>query len=238
VRLHHNVGARDGKKLDADCRIVFEVEDGRRLPTHGSRVACRRQTEGADMDQQAVLEFALDELRRVVVSLDESEMDVVTNCEPWTVRRLASHALNNQLLWAGIVTGEAIVSAEDTMAAVPHEGPLADLANDVRDRVLATWGAEGVLEETYETPFGELPGSTVILFPTIDALAHAWDLSASVSRAIEFPTQTIPTLSAVFDAVCTDDARAAGLIQAATEPPGDATDTERLMATAGRSIPR
>ena len=190
------------------------------------------------MDQQEVLEFALDELRRVVVSLDESEMDVVSNCEPWTVRRLASHALNNQLLWASVVTGEVIVSAEDTMTAVPHEGELADLADDVRDRALATWGAEGVLEKTYETPFGELPGSTVILFPTIDALAHTWDLSASVLRAIEFPTQTIPALSAVFEATCTDHARAAGLIQAATDPPGDATDTERLMATAGRSIPR
>ncbi len=190
------------------------------------------------MDHQELLEFSLDELRRVVASLDESEMDVVTNCEPWTVRRLASHALNNQLVWASIAGGEAIVSVEDTMTAVPHEGDLAEFADDVRDRAVATWRAEGVLEGTYVTPFGELPGSVVILFPTIDALAHAWDLSASVSRAIEFPAQTIPTISAVFEAVCTDDARAAGLIQAATEPPVDANDTERLMATSGRSIPR
>ena len=91
------------------------------------------------MDHQELLEFSLDELRRVVASLDESEMDVVTNCEPWTVRQLASHALNNQLLWASIVRGEAIVSVEDTMTAVPHEGDLADFADDVRDRAVATW---------------------------------------------------------------------------------------------------
>jgi uncharacterized protein (TIGR03086 family) len=103
---------------------------------------------------------------------------------------------------------------------------------------LSAWGADGVLEAIYETPFGELPGSVVILFPTIDALAHAWDLSSSVSRPIEFPTHAMPAVSAVFEATCTDGARDAGLIQAATAPPGDATDTERLMATAGRSIHR
>ena len=31
---------------------------------------------------------------------------LVTNCPPWTVRRLASHALKNQLFWAGSVTGQ------------------------------------------------------------------------------------------------------------------------------------
>ena len=123
------------------------------------------------MDQLATLEFALDELRRVVVSLDDSEMETVTNCEPWTVRRLASHTLNNQLFWASIVTGEPVVTPEHVMTAVPHEGDLADLANEARDRALATWGAAGVLDGTYETPFGALPGSTVILFPTVDTLA-------------------------------------------------------------------
>src|SRR6266496_3638194 len=67
-----------------------------------------------DMDQLATLAYALEELRGVVARLDDAHMDIVTNCEPWTVRRLASHALNNQLLWAGLVTGQELVSAEDT----------------------------------------------------------------------------------------------------------------------------
>ena len=62
------------------------------------------------MDQLATLEFAMGELRRNVTALDDSEMDTVTNCPPWTIRRLASHALNNQLLWAGLATGQETVS--------------------------------------------------------------------------------------------------------------------------------
>ena len=71
------------------------------------------------MDELATLEYAVEELRRTVTSLDDSRMETVTNCEPWTVRRLASHALNNQLLWAGLVTGQQLVTVENTMGAVP-----------------------------------------------------------------------------------------------------------------------
>ena len=66
------------------------------------------------MDQLATYEYAMEELRRTVATLDDSHMETMTNCEPWTVRRLASHALNNQLLWAGVVTGQQIVR--------PHHG--------------------------------------------------------------------------------------------------------------------
>jgi uncharacterized protein (TIGR03086 family) len=198
----------------------------------------RRTDEGETMDQLATLGYALDRLRGVVVTLDDSQLDTVTNCEPWTARQLASHALNNQLLWAGIVTGQEIVSAADTMGAVPYEGDLALFAEDATARAMAMWRTAGVMEAMHVTVFGELPGSVVVNFPTIDALAHSWDLSASVGRPIEFEPQAIGSISAVVEATCTDAARASGVIQAATQPPADATDTELLMASAGRTIPR
>jgi uncharacterized protein (TIGR03086 family) len=189
-------------------------------------------------EEMATLKYALDELSAVVAALDDSQMDTVTNCAPWTVRRLASHALNNQLLWAGMVAGVDIVSAEVTMGAVAYDGDLARFADEVARRAFALWSIEGVLDQIHATPLGELPGSMVINFAIIDAVAHSWDLSASVGRAIEFTPEEIPAISAVVDVTCTDAARAHGLIQPVTEPPGDATDTERLMATAGRTIPR
>jgi uncharacterized protein (TIGR03086 family) len=190
------------------------------------------------MDQIATLEFAVNELRGEVAALEDSQMATVTNCEPWTIRQLASHALNNQLLWGGVVTGEATVSSEETMGAVPHDGDLAQFADEAADRSLAMWRTEGVLEADHVTPFGELPGSVVINFATIDAFCHAWDLSASLGDPIEFPPEMIPTIAAVVEATCTDAVRDMGLIKAAAEAPADATDTERLMAESGRSIPR
>src|SRR3954454_8955866 len=106
------------------------------------------------MDQLATLEYALDELRGVVATLDDSEMGTVTNCDPWTVRRLASHALNNQLLWAGLVTGQELVSVDDTMGAVPIEGDLAPVAGEVSERAMVLWRTDGVLDAMHATPFG------------------------------------------------------------------------------------
>jgi uncharacterized protein (TIGR03086 family) len=186
----------------------------------------------------ATLEFAVDELRQQVVALRDAQMDVVSNCEPWTVRQLASHALNNQLLWAGLVTGQETVSVEETMGAVPHDGDLAQFADDASARSLAMWSTDGVLEQIHATPFGALPGSVVINFSTIDALCHAWDLAASLGDAIEFAPEMIPAISEVVAATCTDAVRETGLIQAVPPVPADATDTERLMAMAGRSLRR
>jgi uncharacterized protein (TIGR03086 family) len=190
------------------------------------------------MTQLSVLEYSLDELRNVITALDDTEMDVGSNCAPWSVRRLASHALNNQLLWAGRVAGEDLVSAEDTMGAVAYDGDLAAYADDVARRALALWRRDGVLSQTHVTPLGELPGTVVINFPTIDAFAHAWDISASVGRPIEFAPAELPAISAIVDATCTDAARDHGLIQAVTVAPDDATETEHLMTLAGRVIPR
>jgi uncharacterized protein (TIGR03086 family) len=187
------------------------------------------------MDQMETLRFALGELRREVEALDDAELDAVTNCEPWTVRRLASHALNNQLLWAGVVTGQQLVSAEDTMGAVAYEGDLATYAGEVVQRSLALWATPGVLPAMHPTPFGDLPGSVVIDFATIDALCHAWDLSASLGRPLEFPPESIPAVAAVVEATCTDAVRAIGLIKDVPPISSRASDTDRLMAQAGRS---
>lgn len=189
------------------------------------------------MDELATFEFALAELHREVAALDESELDVITNCAPWKVRGLASHALNNQLRWAGLVAGEELVSVEDTIAAVPYDGDLATYADEVTERSLGIWATAGVLTAVHATPFGDLPGSVVIGFPTIDALCHAWDLTASLGRALQFPPEWIPAVTTVVDATCTDAARTLGLIKDVAPIASDANDTERLMALAGRAKP-
>jgi uncharacterized protein (TIGR03086 family) len=187
-------------------------------------------------EQLATLDFAIRALQEQVVALADEQMEIVSNCEPWTVRRLASHALNNQLFWGGVVTGEETVSFDATMGAVPYDGDLAQYSDEVTGRALAMWETDGVLDATHVTPLGELPGSAVINFAIIDALCHAWDVAASVGQPIEFEVEMIPTISVVVAATCTDAAREHGLIKPVPSIGANATDTERLMASAGRTI--
>ena len=102
---------------------------------------------------------------------------------------------------------------------------------------MALWKTPGVLTAVHATPFGDLPGSVVINFPTIDALCHAWDLSATLGRPLEFPSEWIPAITAVVDVTCTDAAREHGLIKDVAPVAPDAGDTDRLMARSGRSRP-
>jgi uncharacterized protein (TIGR03086 family) len=187
------------------------------------------------MDQMETLAFAIGELHREVDALAESDLDVVSNCDPWTVRRLASHALNNQLFWAGTVTGQELVKFEDSMGAVVYDGDLAEYADEVAERSLAMWATPGVMTAVHATPLGEVPGAVVINFSTIDALCHAWDLSVSVGRPLEFPPTSIPAITAVVEATCNDAAREHGLIADVAPISNDFSDTDRLMAQAGRS---
>jgi uncharacterized protein (TIGR03086 family) len=190
------------------------------------------------MDHLTLLAYAEDELNQVIAGLDEAEMDVVSNCPPWTVRRLASHVLKNQLFWAGTVSGQKLMALDESMGAVPYEGDLAPIADEVTTQALQLWRSDGVMTAQHETPFGVLPGTVVLDFAVIDAAAHAWDLSSSLGRAIEFSPDTIEAMTEVVALTCNDQAIEHGLIKPPTQPPVDATDTERLMAAAGRTITR
>jgi len=189
------------------------------------------------VDDLALLTDTERELGRVISGLGQDELDLATNCPPWTVRRLASHALKNQLFWAGLVTGQDLMAQDEAMAAVPYEGDLAPTAAEVTDRVVDLWHTEGVLEAHHETPFGELPGAVVVTFAVVAAAAPAWDLSASLGRAIEFPADWIPGLTRVVETTCTEHTVEIGLVKPPTVPPADATATQRLMAAAGRTVP-
>src|SRR4051795_6543633 len=109
------------------------------------------------MDDLTLLSQAEYELGRGVAEISAGEMDVVSNCPPWTVRRLASHALKNQLFWAGTVTGHQLMALEESMGAVPYEGDLTPIAAEVTARALTLWRSDGVMTAEHTTPFGVLP---------------------------------------------------------------------------------
>ena len=189
------------------------------------------------MKRLELLEHAEAQLVDVIGGLTDRELDAETNCPPWTVRRLASHAVKNQLFWAGCITGQPLMALEESMGAVPYDGDLAPIAVEVATQVLELWRDPEVMTRIHSTPFGDLPGSVVIDFAVIDAAAHAWDLSASLGRAVEFPPPTISSMWDVVGATCTEHTVQLGLIKPPTEPPRGASETQRMMAAAGRTIP-
>jgi hypothetical protein len=94
---------------------------------------------------------------------------------------------------------------------VPRNCPRARIARleGLRSTAVRLWHTDGVMTARHATPFGELPGAVVINFAVIDAAAHAWDLSASLGRAVEFPPTWIPRMTGVVGAQGVVDVRLA-----------------------------
>ncbi len=59
----------------------------------------------------------------------------------------------------------------------------------------------------------------VVDFAIIDAAAHAWDLPASLGRAIDLPAETMSATADVVALTCTERAIELGLVKPPTEPP-------------------
>jgi len=150
------VAANRGRGVDDDDRSApgVRVDVDEAVESHVEPALLARFTQRRRFERFATIDVAAGKHPFPVARLDGAQMDTVTNCDPWTVRRLASHALNNQLLWAGLVTGQELVSVEDTMGAVPIEGDLAPVADDVVERAMVLWRSDGVLEAMHATPFG------------------------------------------------------------------------------------
>jgi hypothetical protein len=54
---------------------------------------------------------------------------------------------------------------------------------------------------------------------------------------MEFPAEWIPRLTGVVELTCTEHTVELGLVKPPPSPPADTTDTQWLMAAAGRTIP-
>src|SRR3954452_18477250 len=119
------------------------------------------------MDHLMLLERSATQLVDVIDRLDESEMDVVTNCPPWTVRRLAVHALKNQLFWAGSVTGQDLIALEESMGAVPYDDELAPIASAVSTQAVELWHTDWIMKAHSDTPLSSLPGAVVVNFALV-----------------------------------------------------------------------
>lgn len=188
------------------------------------------------MDHLALLTYSEELLGQVVGEIAADEMDLGTNCPPWTTRQLASHALKNQLFWAGTVVDEDLMALDEAMAAVPYEGNLGPIASEVTRLAVQLWHRDGIMTAEHTTPFGVLPGAVVVNFAIVDAAAHAWDISASLGRPIDFSRDAVAALTDVFVLTCTEHTVELGLVKPPTVPRDSATDTERLLASAGRTI--
>jgi uncharacterized protein (TIGR03086 family) len=169
---------------------------------------------------------------RVIAAVEPDQLELPSPCTEWSVRQVINHVVLGSLRFATMVGGGGTAAAldQDHLGADPL-GAFRDAVRGLR----AAFSADGVLDRTYPTPFGEGPGSLLVTMRVVEMSVHAWDIAKATGQSTDLdPELAESNLSALRTALPADrDRTPFGTPRSA---PADATAADRLAAFMGRTV--
>ncbi|MFN0025818.1 MAG: TIGR03086 family metal-binding protein [Acidimicrobiales bacterium] len=165
--------------------------------------------------------------------------DVLLNASPcagWNGRDVLNHMVGAADLFAGPARGETMSFPDwSSMEDLLGNDPVTAYRNGV-ERVVAAYGAPGVLDGNVTMPWGEMPASFALNVLIADHVTHAWDLGRAAGVPVQIDDAVVDVALQTFRVSVVPELRAAGFYgPEQTEPPA-ATPLDRLAAFTGRSF--
>ena len=129
-----------------------------------------------------VYESAVQALAPIMAGVTAAQINSGTPCTEWSVQSLINHALAVQAMANAVVSkGKPDMAATGQVNhALPSEGAEAAF-KAITDTTLAALKAAN-LEDTFETPFGAMPGGNFVMIPIVDMIIHKWDLGKATGQ--------------------------------------------------------
>jgi uncharacterized protein (TIGR03086 family) len=177
--------------------------------------------------------------RSIVATVTAGELTLPTPCAEWDLGALLAHMTAQHHGFARAVAGEHTDLADwlPTPVGADPVGAYAEAA----DRVIASFGADGVLTRKVYLPEIRggitVPARTAIGFHLVDYVVHAWDVAATLGRSAELDGDLLDAALAVAAQVPDDEgSRGPGMAFGPSIPaPADGDRLARLLAALGRS---
>ena len=172
---------------------------------------------------------------RILGAVDIDQYDRATPCTEWSVRDLVNHVLGTLALGAALLsdTPPTVKMAPGVLPDVDLVGadPLKTYRLGAEELVAAAGG--DALARMHATPLGEMPGSLLGGFTTLDIAVHGWDLARATGQSAELDDALAADVLAFARQTITDDGRAPRIGPELTAAPG-ASVTDQLVAFLGR----
>lgn len=133
-------------------------------------------------DPRHGLAQVVSEVRTLIEGTTAEQLDLSTPCDEFTVKELLDHFVLVMNRLATIGTGEhwSTVMPDDFVLEDGHADAFVEGAHGV----MSAWGDASKLGQTFEVPWGELPGAAVLSFYTAEIATHGWDLATATNRAL------------------------------------------------------
>jgi uncharacterized protein (TIGR03086 family) len=172
---------------------------------------------------------------RILEGVTAEHYGLATPCVDWNTRALLNHVVGTLALGAGLLS-----DSEPTVRMAPGRLPDADLVGDDPlevyrvgvDGLLAAAGGDA-LTRSHATPLGDMPGSVLGGFTTLDIAVHGWDLAKATGQPAELDDDLADEVLAFALQTITDTTRASRIGPEVTVGP-EASATDRLVAFLGR----
>jgi uncharacterized protein (TIGR03086 family) len=213
---------------DGPPDVTDLIEAGRDREAAEQGAGRQSTTDGEPMDPITQLQQLGPHLGAVVAGITPDQLDKPTPCDEFAVRGVLEHMIGGATVFAAAYRGEE-PAEPDLRDPLDSFGPaLGDL--------VAAISAQGALDRTVQTPFGETPGDTFARFVVLDGLVHGWDLATATGQAYEPPDELVAAADA-FARQAIDPLRDGQTFADAVEPNAGAPRIERLANYTGRRPP-
>ena len=169
----------------------------------------------------------------LVDELAAEQLLLPTPCDDFTVHDVIDHMIVLGSGFAHLFRGEDV--PEILPPAVYGRVPAAEFRTAM-DTLVDAVSNGGKLNDLLETPLGGMHGATFAAVVAFDGLMHGWDLAVASGRHLPVSDEVIEAVDGFARVAIADEHRDAGMFDAPSAAPGDATALEALAAFSGRRV--
>jgi len=115
-----------------------------------------------------------------MANIEPTQLENSTPCESWNVAELINHMVGGQRFFAAGLKGEAPAEAQNWA-----EGDYLAAFDEATAECVECFQQEGVMEQNFTLPFGEMPGSAFMGLAMTDTFQHGWDLAKATGQSTD-----------------------------------------------------
>ncbi|MDQ1395435.1 MAG: hypothetical protein QOG64_694 [Acidimicrobiaceae bacterium] len=186
------------------------------------------------MEPITTLRRAVHQTGAIVAGVKPDDHGRPTPCQAWDVAALLNHTIGGIRMFGKAARGEKL---DVSLLQADPVGPDAAAAyNEAAASLQEALHLSGVLDQTWDLPFGLLPGTVAIGLATIETLQHGWDLAKATDRRDELDPELGEAGLEIARRLPTEQARQQGVFGPEVPCPDDAAPHDRLAALLGRQL--
>lgn len=179
------------------------------------------------------LEAAIASTRGVLAGVSADQMNEPTPCESWDVSSLINHIVGAQHFFIAGLKGTPPAESPDFASSdfvAAYDAASAEM--------VALFQADGVMEQIFKLPFGEMPGAGFMGLAMTDTFQHGWDLAKATGQSTDLAPELAAALldqskQAIQDSFRGPEGAPFGVEQPC---PDGATKADELAAFLGRTV--